>query len=78
MAAVRARQSPERRREIAVQGKAKQRAEDLARLVARVKCFGDTPEQWIWIAYQYGRCAKKSAAWRERQVGRRTLPGRAA
>lgn len=63
----RAKQTPERRQALARQARATQRAEDRARLVARVKCFANTEEGRIWMAYQFGKSAAKVARYRERQ-----------
>jgi len=68
MIVMRAEQTPERRRQIAMIGRAAQRPQWLDRLLARVRVFGDTEEQRIVLAYRYGRMAAKTARYRTKRM----------
>jgi hypothetical protein len=47
-------------------GRQARNADYIARLIARVKCFRDTEDERIWLAYRYGREAAKVARHREK------------
>jgi hypothetical protein len=67
MAATRARQTPERRREIGRLGREAYQPEWQARVLARVKVFADTRDQQILLAYRFGRMALKTERHRLRR-----------
>lgn len=66
----RARQTPERRTEIARAGRHGQRQDGLERLLARVKLATEDPDRRIVLAWQLGKAADKSARYRMRQFVR--------
>ena len=68
MRVARARQTPERRREIGILGGKASRGDWWVRFLARLKVYGDTEEQRCWLAYQYGKGAAKSQRYRERKA----------
>ena len=70
MKALRATQTPERRREMARHAGLSYQPEWQARLLARVKCFAAGRDQQILLAYRYGRMAAKTWRYRARQQER--------
>lgn len=67
MRAVRARQSVQRRREIALLGRQAQRKDEIARLLARVMVCAHTERGRILWAYTLGKRAARSERYRERK-----------
>jgi hypothetical protein len=63
----RAKQTPERRREIASAAAKSQGCDLMARLIARVKCFADTEDQRIVLAWRMGRASSSKRRYRQRQ-----------
>ena len=70
MKATRAKQTPERRREMGRAAALSRQPEWQARLLARVKCFAAGRDQQILLAYRYGRMAAKTGRYRARHQER--------
>lgn len=62
----RARQTPERRAEIAGIGRMKQFRGEVYRMIQRVKYYGKTEDERIVLAWRYGKGCAKSARYRGR------------
>lgn len=67
MKAVRARQTVQQRSAMGRHARASVRQDDRDRMLARCMVFGGTMEARLLLAYQFGRHAKNSAQYRERQ-----------
>lgn len=72
--AMRQRQTPERRREIARIAIAAQRNEGEERMLARCQTFGRNERERLILAYRYGKAARRTEEYRQRQAAK----GRAA
>jgi hypothetical protein len=64
----RARQTPERRSEIAGIGRMKQFRGEVYRMIQRVKYYGKTVDEQIVLAWRYGKGAAKSERYRGRKA----------
>jgi hypothetical protein len=63
----RARQTPERRSEIAYRGRMRQFRGEVYRMIQRVKVLGQTEDERIVLAWRHGKDAARTARWRAKQ-----------
>jgi hypothetical protein len=68
MKAARARQSPERKREIALLGRAAQRNDEWERFKARLRVMANTEEERWMLAFRYGLQCKYVRRYRRRKA----------